>query len=645
MRGLVIGVTSICLSACGSTGSDAGAATSGGTPTLDLTPPGEGSEEYLRICGRYGLGQIGGIALSPDRATLAVGGSDLALIFNGADGSLLHRYAVDGSVTGISFTPDGARLVIATSTQVQLFDVSSETALAQAESPHPDDDPVYLAVAVAADSTFATIANQHVRLYSADGRTLREVLLPGLRWSVNALSFVPETSELLVNTEKGVASILPSTGEWTMLHPLEKGSRAVATAPGGLIAASDEDGHVWVWRRGETAPLLQKSVPNWMSSIAISSDGRLLAAGNNLEWHVWEIQTGVERPNCYPGFTSSNAPPLGSRLGFNAANDAVLFTDAYRVHSCRLSDATEGLGYGWGHADWFESAAVSPDQNLFASSARDQVIVWKRADESIVTRLVPPGLGLSGQVTFSADSRRVYSSAAGTVHEWDIASGTLLRSLQLDISAITTLSAAPDGKTILAGLIDHEFVTISTETFQPIAHVPAPESFAMQGVFSPDSSAFVTTVIPNQIGAWDAQSGVQLSSATIDAGLEYNQIFFAAGGTRVVAAANETVWVYAWPGLATKFRLPQGSYSIETLAPMGDDHHFLSLSGDAVLWDINQGKAVSRGTIDANGVPRIALPKGMSASLLMVRDASLRLYCNDLAKPGDPLGYVQPAPR
>jgi len=434
---------------------------------------------------------------------LAIGGTDLALIFNSADGKILHRYLVDGGVRGVSFTPDGTKLAVGTPTQIQLFDVNLETAITSVKVAVPDHGQQaqeFGVVVFAPDgASFVTPVvgvNSVVRFYSAAGQVLREIPAGRARWGLNPFAFVPETSELLLITETGVASISPTGSEATTLYPMPTGALAVATAPGGLIgvASGDKDTNVWVWRRGEATPLLQKSVTGGAGSVAFSSDGRLVAAANSFEMHVWEVATGIERLSYNPAMELSVISPYGVSLRFNASDDALLFNDEFRIHSYRLGDATEGLGYGWGHDAMWTSAAISPDGSLLASAARDQVIVWKRSDESVVARLVPPGSVLTEQVTFSGDARRVYSTAAGTIYEWDLATGALLRSLKLDISLIESLVTAPDGKAILAGLGAHEFVTVSTETLQPIAHAPALDTFAVHSAFSADSSAFVGTI-------------------------------------------------------------------------------------------------------------------------------------------------------
>lgn len=618
---------------------------------LNLPAPAEGSEQYLRLCGRYGLGKLQSLAQSPDRSMLAIGGTDLALIFNSADGKILHRYLVDGGVRGVSFTPDGTKLAVGTPTQIQLFDVNLETAIASVKVPVPDKgrqaeefNAVVFAPDGASFATPVTGSNPVVRFYSAAGQVLREIPVASPPWGLNPFAFVPETSELLLLTETGVASISPTGSEATTLYPMPTVPLAVATAPGGLIGVGSgaKDTNVWVWRRGETTPLLQKSITGGTGSVAFSSDGRLVAAANSFEMHVWEVATGIERLSYNPKLDLDVISQYGVSLRFDASDDAVLLNDKFRIHSYRLGDATEGQGYGWGHDGLWTSAAISPDGSLLASAARDQVIVWKRSDESIVARLVPPGSVLSEEVTFSGDARRVYTTAAGTIYEWDLATGALLRSLKLDISLIESLVTAPDGKMILAGLGAHEFVTVSTETLQPIAHAPALDTFALQAAFSADSSAFVGTINDHELGAWDARSGASLATADLGiTSIQFSPIFFASRGTRVVTAAGDTVWVFSWPGLAPKYRL-QSKGGIQALALLGDDRHVLSVADNVVLWDIDRGQVVSEGSVDVNHVPRLALPQGMSASLLLVHDSALRLYCNALAKPNDPVSFGPP---
>ncbi len=626
-----------------------GGGSGGGNTIVITTPPDQGTQQYLELCARYGLGAATRLALDPTGEQIAVGGPDVVALFRVADGELVRRYPLEGYVGSLEFSPDGSELAVGGPASVYLFD--TETAELKTTFEKPSENVfVPLAVRYAPGSDLLAVADvARIRIHSLPDGAVAQDIDGSFSWASDRIDFAEDGSGLLARVNDGVALIEPLTGVTSL--PFGDGTfihGAVASGPSGLVA-EDSAGTIRVWQ-GDTFNTIQElTFPGDVDSAAFSGDGTLLAAAGTdreIGLYVWDVETGVQRlQQPIVGFLGELLRGMSVRFGHDDAR--VFVTNAYQGLGFDVADPTTPTNYAWGHTDFFSDATISWNQQLLASSARDRVIVWNRADESIVTSMRPPGLdseyGISGEVAFSPDDSKLYSTAQGTLFEWDATTGELLRpAVTLHPSMISELAMSPDGSKLVAGVMANEYMVIDTATLEPLFHLPVPDSFADLAAVSPDSTVFAGQKNQLEAAVWDAQTGDELGTVEIgDTSL--GGVLFAAGGTRLVIAAGYDVSVYSWPGLQLVHRLQRHTATVYSLMKVTDDRYVMSFGGDnsrVVLWDIVTGQAYSEGKIDDDGVPRIALPEGVEVALVLRRESGLRTYCNGTQAP--PLYFPPP---
>ncbi len=626
-----------------------GGGSGGGNMIVITTPPEKGTQQYLELCARYGLGAATRLALDPAGEWLAVGGPDVVALFGAADGELVRRYELEGYVGSLEFSPDGGELAVAGPDTVYLFDTATAELRTSFEKP---SENVFVPLAVRyspAGDLLAVADVARVRIHSLPDAGVANDIDGSFSWASDRIDFADDGSGLLARVNEGVALVEPLSGVTSL--PFEDGTfihGAVASGPSGLVA-EDGAGSIRVWQDDVFNAIQEIAFAGEADSLAFSRDGSLIAAAatdRDVGLHVWEVETGTQLlEQAIVGFLGDLLRGMSVRFG--ADNASVFVNNAYQGLGFALADPTTPTNYAWGHTDFFSDATISWNQQLLASSARDQVIVWNRADESIVTSMRPPGLdseyGISGEVAFSPDDSKLYSTAQGTLFEWDATTGELLRpAVQLHQSMISELAVSPDGTKIAVGVFGNEFMVIDSATLEPLFHVAVPDSFADLAAISPDSSVFAGQKNETQFAVWDAQSGEELGTAEVGSDL-LGGVFFAAGGTRLVIAAGYDVFVYAWPGLELVHRLQRHTAAVYGLMKVSDDRYVMSFGGDnqrVVLWDIVTGQAFSEGSIDDAGVPRVALPEGLEVALVLRRESGLRTYCNGEAAP--PLYFPPP---
>ncbi|WP_369228994.1 WD40 repeat domain-containing serine/threonine protein kinase [Streptomyces sp. R21] len=205
----------------------------------------------------------------------------------------------EGRVTAMGFSPNGHTLAASySSSGVHIWD------------PHTGEqlrlltDGTDRCVAFSSDGcTLATGgAGKMVRLWDPDAGTLRSQLT-GHSGTIDSLVFNPDGGTLAIGTYAEARLSDARTGE--VLTGLSGATGPVAFSPdGSTLATGDAEGRVLIWapptgRRPRHR--LKAGKPSHISALAITPDGRTIAAAGNtfaengtVLVHVWDAHTGKQ---------------------------------------------------------------------------------------------------------------------------------------------------------------------------------------------------------------------------------------------------------------------------------------------------------------------------------------------------------------
>jgi WD40 repeat protein len=400
------------------------------------------------------------------------------------EGSLFTLYGHTEMVSGVAYSPDGARLASGSS-----------------------------------DKT--------VKVW--DARTGQELLtLNGHTSAVWRVAYSPDGARLASGSgDKTVRVWDAHTGQ--ELHTLQGHTSAVlsvAFSPDGARLASgswDKTVKVWDTRTGEEL-LTLKGHTGGVSGVAFSPDGARLASGSKDKTvKVWDARTGQELL-ALQGHTSAVLSvaysPDGARLASGSGNPSALAGGP--PGEVKVWDARTGreLLTLKGRADLVTSVAFSPDGARLAggSSAASvsfgldpgEVQVWDaRTGQELLT--LKGHTGWVTGVAFSPDGARLAGTSwDGTVKVWDARTGQELPTLKGHTELVSSVTFSPDGARLASGSFDKTVKVWDAYTGRELLTLKGHTELVLSVAYSPDGARLASGSSDKTVKVWDARTGQEL---------------------------------------------------------------------------------------------------------------------------------------
>jgi len=509
---------------------------------------------------------------------------------------LVWAHELGAAVNDVTFTPDGASLVVACGDRsIYIFDtVTREVRVLRGHA-----DQVYTAV-VSPDGRWVASGSWSGELRLWDLQTGETRQLAGHTAGINFLVFNHDGTQLASGSDDRTVRLwdLASGEEPRVLEEQPHRVYGVAFSPDGTQLASACRDHVvrlWDVASGELVDQLPPR-PTSLTNLTYSPDGGLLAlAGPAVNVSIWDLQTREERQLLgHSGKVWDVAfTPDGTRL-----------VSASRDGSARIWDVVSGreLAVVEGPGNGLYCVGVSHDGRRFAVGGADKTVQLWELTEEVGGDPMRGHTRAASSVAFSPDGRTVASGGAdGTVRTWDVATGAQLTVVETESKDLPALAYAPDGARLWAGGNDGKIRLWLTDAPGRRRTIEGNRGGVADMVFSRDGTFAVTAGGSAQPYRWDPRTRANRQPYAGHSDIATTAAIAPDG--RSVATAGYANTIHLWdPTDGTRIRILEGhTGTVRDLDfdPRGGRLASVSDDGTIRLWRTDDGTFRSYGPFDA----------------------------------------------
>jgi WD40 repeat protein/TPR repeat protein len=246
----------------------------------------------------------------------------------------------------------------------------------------------------------------------------------------------------------------------------------------------------------------------------------------------------------------------------------------------------------FGHGDFVNSAAYSPDGKRIVSASRDKSVrIWDaRTGVQLAVLLGHDDRVISA--AYSPDGNRIVSASRDkTGRVWDARSGAQLVVLNGHEAVVTNAAFSPDGKRIVTSSVDRSARIWDAQTGAPLVVLGGHADVVTSAVYSPDGSRIVTASADKTARIWDARSGAPLAVLSgHEAGL--TDAVYSPDGSRIATSAMDgtvRIWNATTGALVSSLSGPGGIFNSAAFSPDGSRIVTTSVDRTGRIWDVRSG--------------------------------------------------------
>jgi WD40 repeat protein len=452
--------------------------------------------------------------------------------------------------------------------------------------------------------------------------------------STNGIAFVPDGSRFIsVGNDGRVMFRDANSSSAASVKAVDGYLSAVAVSSDGrLVASGSVNGPIKLWD-ADTRKLVKEYVGLAGDAAAVEfiGEGRfLLSAGISGALTIRNIQGQQVRAIAHTGPIESIAVAPDQKSVAMAGPDG-------QIKWARLEPPTEGMTE---HADRVYAVAISSDGRVAASASRDGMIkVWNVATGDLRGEWSAGAYPIRAVAFASTDDQLVTAGGEGFVHIWDIQTRREVSSWKAAKHAVFGAAWFPDRRRLAtAGYTDPAITVWDVETRRQIARWELGHDRAWCVAVSPDGKRVAAGGSKGEVRAWEVDTGKELLVATRGDGWIWSVAFSPDSSTIVAGTENGAIARWDAATGAALPSLPGHPVMVRALGFLPDGRTLFSGSDDGTirLWDLLGGEERARLTAHAGQtVWNIAVTPDGRTLISAGSDNRLRFWRSALRKEAD----------
>jgi WD40 repeat protein len=469
-----------------------------------------------------------------------------------------------GVIGQIVYSPDSARIAVASSTGIRIHNARTLELLAE----------------FASEDWVSSLA------YSPDGKTIAAWLPDG------SVSLWNSTTAKLVKTLS-----VPSEGG-TIRVTADGLHNVTFSADGGTLAAGQGDGSIHLWDVSSGDLLMTiKGADTSIAGIAISPDGKFLASTALLEGRVrvWEVISGeLAQEFSFEGSPalSVNFSPDSSLLAISGATIA------------RNKETVNSLVSLWSASDWKKvrefklegggasRVVFSPDSLVLAfRSGRSTLAIYDTGTGDLIREFIGH-TGVIHALAYAPDGSTVISGGAdGLLSVWDVTNAAQISFTQEYNDRLNDIAISPDGNTLVTASDNGGITLWNAQTRERIFSLTSPDSPPTSLAFSVDGRLLAAGFEDDSVHVWNAGDGSELFTLTGHEG-DVNDVEFSPDGSLLASGSDDKTiiaWNMADGTQKQKYEGYAGGVTHLAFTPDGIWLLGSSQEGEIKLWDVARG--------------------------------------------------------
>ena len=353
-------------------------------------------------------------------------------------------------------------------------------------------------------------------------------------------------------------------------------------------------------------------------SVVFNPDGQTLTSAGPAGVRLWNIETGtIQQTLSDIDLKNPLAFSLdGQTLVVTESTRRSIFATFWDIGVWDIATMTQTRSLRYG-TDYPISFAFSPDGQTLASSREDGTTIelWNVATETAIH-------SLSGHINevymlaFSPDGQTLASGSEDrTIRLWDVATGTE-KMVFTNNMGFRTPTFSPDGRTLALGTHDStdqwNTKTIATETLDGTLHLwdvaTGTEIRTLKGhtndgyslAFSPDGQTLASSGEDDSLSLWDVTSGTLISKLEKQ---KFKGIAFSPNGELLISTIEDSghdisLYEVATGNLRYSIDLPSQHYAVDLKFTSDDTftavflgNRFFSWNAHVYSWDVATANA------------------------------------------------------